>query len=269
MQVDPIKPTLKPPGSKRLKVEHELLSNVAFNFNLRRYSEEVAARGVPRKRRQLMLPQGPTAAGGVEMRAPGHPSGGGGGFSGGGVNGGGGGGAGNSGGSGSPGSVNGGGGGGGGGGGCGGRLGSLGSLGNVNGAGGGGGGGGSGGGAPLSSFSHMQPGPPLHSVNPGGNGNAFNRQGRSFPGCMSERGRRFRVYREIPGFRPGPCLCSHFALCAEQFHSCTRKSCGDMITMTNSMLCSFHRLGPVIYPTESPQYGPPEQSRLDDSMKFR
>ena len=29
MQVDPIKPTLKPPGSKRLKLEHE---NTAFKF---------------------------------------------------------------------------------------------------------------------------------------------------------------------------------------------------------------------------------------------
>ena len=35
-----MKPTLKAPGSKRLKLEHEkLLSNFAFNFNLRRYTE--------------------------------------------------------------------------------------------------------------------------------------------------------------------------------------------------------------------------------------
>jgi len=39
VQVDPIKPTLKAPGSKRLKLEHEnLLSNFGFKFNLRRYS---------------------------------------------------------------------------------------------------------------------------------------------------------------------------------------------------------------------------------------
>jgi hypothetical protein len=34
-----MKPTFKPPGSKRLKLEHEnLLSKIAFNFNLRRYN---------------------------------------------------------------------------------------------------------------------------------------------------------------------------------------------------------------------------------------
>ena len=38
MQVDPIKPTLKAPGTNRLKLKYEkLLSNIAFNFNLRRY----------------------------------------------------------------------------------------------------------------------------------------------------------------------------------------------------------------------------------------
>ena len=38
VQVDPIKPTLKPPVSKSLKLKYdELLSNVAFKFNLRRY----------------------------------------------------------------------------------------------------------------------------------------------------------------------------------------------------------------------------------------
>ena len=45
MQVDPIKPTLKAPGSIPLKLEHEkLLSNFAFNFNLRRYNEEKRVR---------------------------------------------------------------------------------------------------------------------------------------------------------------------------------------------------------------------------------
>jgi len=38
VQIDPIKPTLKAPGAKRLNLKYdELLSNVAFNFNLRRY----------------------------------------------------------------------------------------------------------------------------------------------------------------------------------------------------------------------------------------
>ena len=38
MQVDPIKPKLKPPGIKHLKVRCDiLLSKSAFKFNLRRY----------------------------------------------------------------------------------------------------------------------------------------------------------------------------------------------------------------------------------------
>ena len=41
MQVDPIKPTLKAPGTKRLNLSHDqLLSSVAFKFNLCRYTEE-------------------------------------------------------------------------------------------------------------------------------------------------------------------------------------------------------------------------------------
>ena len=40
MQVDPIKPTLKPPGTKRLKLQYDgPLSNSAFTFSLRRYTE--------------------------------------------------------------------------------------------------------------------------------------------------------------------------------------------------------------------------------------
>ena len=40
MQVDPIKPMLKAPGTKRLKLRcDKLLSDVVFNFNLRRYTE--------------------------------------------------------------------------------------------------------------------------------------------------------------------------------------------------------------------------------------
>jgi hypothetical protein len=39
VQVAPIKPNLKPPGIKRLKVHHdEVLSNFGFKFNLRRYT---------------------------------------------------------------------------------------------------------------------------------------------------------------------------------------------------------------------------------------
>ena len=40
MQLDPINHTLKAPGYRRLKLElEELLSDVALNFKLRRYSE--------------------------------------------------------------------------------------------------------------------------------------------------------------------------------------------------------------------------------------
>ena len=39
VQVDPIKPTLKAPGTKRLKLKYDkLLSSFAFNFNLRHYT---------------------------------------------------------------------------------------------------------------------------------------------------------------------------------------------------------------------------------------
>jgi len=39
VHVDPIKPKLKPPGRKRLKLDHDgLLSNFGFKFNLRRYT---------------------------------------------------------------------------------------------------------------------------------------------------------------------------------------------------------------------------------------
>ena len=40
MQVDPVNPTLKAPGTKRLKLKYyELLSISAFAFKLRRYIE--------------------------------------------------------------------------------------------------------------------------------------------------------------------------------------------------------------------------------------
>ena len=45
MQVDPIKPTLKAPGTKRLKLKNDVpLSNFAFKFNLRRYNKRDNAR---------------------------------------------------------------------------------------------------------------------------------------------------------------------------------------------------------------------------------
>ena len=44
MQVDPSKPKLKAPRSKRLKVHHDhLLSSFAPKFNLRRYTEDMSA----------------------------------------------------------------------------------------------------------------------------------------------------------------------------------------------------------------------------------
>jgi len=40
VQVDPIKPTLKAPGTKHLTLKHdEVLSGFGFNFNLGRYTK--------------------------------------------------------------------------------------------------------------------------------------------------------------------------------------------------------------------------------------
>ena len=40
MQVDPLKPTLKAPGTKHLKLKYDKrLLSFAFKFNLRRYSQ--------------------------------------------------------------------------------------------------------------------------------------------------------------------------------------------------------------------------------------
>ena len=45
MQADPIKPTLKAPGTKRLRLKHdELLSRFAFKFKLRRCDKDANAR---------------------------------------------------------------------------------------------------------------------------------------------------------------------------------------------------------------------------------
>ena len=44
VQVDPIKPTLKPPGTKLLKLKCDtLLSTSAFKFNLRRFDKDADA----------------------------------------------------------------------------------------------------------------------------------------------------------------------------------------------------------------------------------
>jgi hypothetical protein len=45
-QLDPVKPTLKASGIKRLKLEHDgLLSNFGFKFNLRRYTSGTTTAG--------------------------------------------------------------------------------------------------------------------------------------------------------------------------------------------------------------------------------
>ena len=42
MQVNPIKPKLKPPGTKRLKLNRDILQSTSgFEFNLRRYNVDV------------------------------------------------------------------------------------------------------------------------------------------------------------------------------------------------------------------------------------
>ena len=58
VQVDPIKPMLKPPGTKHLKLEcDELLSIFAFNFNMRRYTENAFIDLVGRCRLTLSDPR--------------------------------------------------------------------------------------------------------------------------------------------------------------------------------------------------------------------
>ena len=49
MQVDPIKPELKPPGTERLKLNYDvLLLTSAFKINLRRYIQDLFQKtGVP------------------------------------------------------------------------------------------------------------------------------------------------------------------------------------------------------------------------------
>jgi hypothetical protein len=46
VQVDPMNPALKAPGTTRLNLQYDvLLSIFAFNFNLRRYTEELYQQG--------------------------------------------------------------------------------------------------------------------------------------------------------------------------------------------------------------------------------
>ena len=55
MQVDPIKPQLKPPGTKRLKLKCDiLLSTFAFRF-LRRYTKDKKEAGYDIKDKRLVL----------------------------------------------------------------------------------------------------------------------------------------------------------------------------------------------------------------------
>jgi len=53
VQADPIKPTLEPPVTKRLKQKHdEALSSFAFKFNLRRYTKGLTPEEEEEKRRK-------------------------------------------------------------------------------------------------------------------------------------------------------------------------------------------------------------------------
>jgi len=65
VHVDPMKPTLKAHGTKRLKLEYdEWLTNFAFKFNLRLYTEvgvRPAVRGGASGRACLIVPFQPQA----------------------------------------------------------------------------------------------------------------------------------------------------------------------------------------------------------------
>jgi hypothetical protein len=63
VQIDPIKPTLKASGTKRLTLKSdEPLSNVAFKFNLCRYNEATAAAVAPLLQRAWRGKRGRDAA---------------------------------------------------------------------------------------------------------------------------------------------------------------------------------------------------------------
>jgi len=56
VQVDPIKPTLKPTGTKRLKLKYdEPLLNCAFKFNLRSYTPAAAIHAWGRDHHDAMM----------------------------------------------------------------------------------------------------------------------------------------------------------------------------------------------------------------------
>ena len=68
MQVDPIKPTLKAPGTQRLNLKYdELLSSFAFNFNLRRYTEGADAAAPFGIQLEVAVTDTRFAAGGVTL----------------------------------------------------------------------------------------------------------------------------------------------------------------------------------------------------------
>jgi hypothetical protein len=53
VQVDPVKPTLKPPGAKHLKLKHDKLpSKFAFKFNLHHYIAGTPPAAAPRRPRR-------------------------------------------------------------------------------------------------------------------------------------------------------------------------------------------------------------------------
>jgi len=54
VQVDPIKSTLKPPGTQHLKAKYDkLLSNFAFKFNMRPYTKAAAAKAAAAKKARV------------------------------------------------------------------------------------------------------------------------------------------------------------------------------------------------------------------------
>jgi hypothetical protein len=58
VQVDPMDPVFKAPGTKRLKLKYnELLSKFAFKFNLRRYLETGVVPLEPRKKHRSQAVQ--------------------------------------------------------------------------------------------------------------------------------------------------------------------------------------------------------------------
>jgi len=72
VQVEPIKPTLKAPGSKCLKLPYdELLSSFAFKFDLRRYNEAPCP-GCEKNMRELYCAQAVPACGAFQTHLVGR-----------------------------------------------------------------------------------------------------------------------------------------------------------------------------------------------------